>query len=82
MTPIDAARREIMAELDALERRIGSGAPPVAIEIRVEFDRESQMPRSVECHEDRARRILGGSVPTRAERGGHGVAPPRLTVRA
>lgn len=68
MTPLQAARAEVNAEFDALERRIGSATPPEAIEIRVEFDRQSRMPRSVELHEDRRRSILGGAVAQRQRR--------------
>lgn len=70
MTPIDALRREISAELDALERRIGSGPLPVAVEIRVELDRETGMPRAIELHEDRRRHILGGTLGSRSNGAG------------
>jgi hypothetical protein len=69
VTPIEAARAEVNAELDALARRIGSGPAPDAIVIRVELDRESGMPRAVDCQEERRRRVLGGSVVSRRASG-------------
>jgi hypothetical protein len=59
MSPLDAAKDEVRVELDALARRLGSAPAPDAITIRVEFDRESGMPRVVDCQEERRRRILG-----------------------
>jgi hypothetical protein len=68
VTPIEAAEREVQAELKALERRIGSAPVPDAVTIRVEFDRQTQMPRVVECHEERGRRVCGGEVGSRRGR--------------
>lgn len=68
MTPMDAVRREVEIELTALARRIGSGQMPETITVRVETDRETGMPRAVDCHEERRRRILGGSVAARTKR--------------
>lgn len=67
MTPIEAAAKEVHVELQALARRLGSGTVPDAITVRVEFDRDSGMPRVVDCQEERRRRILGpsGSKPAR-----------------
>lgn len=67
MNPIDAAKAEACAELDALARRLGSSPVPDAIVIRVEMDRETGFPRMVDCQEERRRRILGpgGSNPSR-----------------
>lgn len=62
MTPLEAVRREVSAELDALERRIGSGPLPAAILMRVELDSSTGMPRAVECQEERRRHIRGGEV--------------------
>lgn len=64
MTPIDAVKAEVQAELDAMARRLGSSPMPDAVVIRVELDRQTRMPRAVECQEERARRILGGAVAT------------------
>lgn len=58
MTPLDAARREVEIELEALARRLGNERPD-ALTVRIEFDRETGMPRTVECQEERKRRILG-----------------------
>jgi hypothetical protein len=59
VTPLDAVKDEVRAELDALARRLGAAPVPDAIVIRVEFDRETHMPRVVDCQEERRRRILG-----------------------
>lgn len=59
MTPIEAAQHEVKAEFDALARRLGSSCVPEAVVVRVEFDRVTGMPRTVECHEERKRRIAG-----------------------
>jgi hypothetical protein len=65
MTPIEAAQAEVTAELAALARRLGAATVPDAVTIRVEFDRETGLPRAVECQEERKRRILGGAVASR-----------------
>lgn len=67
MTPIEAAEAEVRVELAALARRLGPSTVPDAITVRVEFDRETGMPRIVDCQEERRRRILGpgGSNPSR-----------------
>lgn len=62
MSPIEAVQREVSAELDALGRRLGTSAMPDAVTIRVEIDRQTGMPRTVDCQEERSRRILGGTV--------------------
>lgn len=62
MTPIEAVRREVEIELAALERRLGAKAVPDEVIIRVTLDRKTGMPRTVECHEQRERRILGGAI--------------------
>lgn len=59
MTPIEAAEIEVRAELTALARRLGASTVPDAITVRVEFDRETGMPRTVDCQEERRRRLLG-----------------------
>jgi hypothetical protein len=66
VTPIDAAKAEACAELDALQRRLRPGEVPDVIVIRIETDRQSGMPRAVHCHEERSRRIIGGALPARA----------------
>lgn len=63
MTPTEALEAELVAEARALARRLGAGQMPDAIVIRVELDRETGMPRSVHCEEERKRRVLGGAVP-------------------
>lgn len=66
MTPIQAAKAEACAELDALERRLGSAHVPRAIVIRIEFDdRNAGAVRAVECSEERYRRVHGGALPSR-----------------
>lgn len=67
MTPMDALKREVEIELEALIRRLGTERPD-ALTVRIEFDRETGMPRTVECQEERKRRILGpqSSPPLRA----------------
>jgi hypothetical protein len=65
VTPIDAVRREITAELAALERRIGDGPLPAVVVVRVELDHATGMPRAVECQEERRRHIQGGAVASR-----------------
>jgi hypothetical protein len=62
VTPIQAAQREITAELDALARRLGSSPVPDSLIVRVEFDRQTGMPRCVEVDEQRRRRVLGSRV--------------------
>jgi len=62
VTPIEAVQREVAAELDALGRRIGTATMPDAITVRVELDRQTGLPRAVECQEERGRRVLGGAV--------------------
>jgi hypothetical protein len=62
---MDALRREVALELDALERRIGTGAMPGAIDLRVETDQRTGMPRAVELTPTWRRHILGGSVTSR-----------------
>ena len=62
MSPIEAVQREVAAELDALGRRLGAATMPDAIVLRIEFDRQTGLPRAVECQEERTRRILGGAV--------------------
>lgn len=64
MTPIDAVKAEVCAELDALARRLGSAGAPDAVTIRVELDRASGMPRVVDCQEERRRRIVSAAVAT------------------
>lgn len=61
MTPIDAVKREVEIELDALACRLNSGKMPEAVTIRIEFDRETGMPRTVDYQEERRRRVLGPS---------------------
>lgn len=65
MTPIDAAKREVEIEFESLARRLGSAPVPDAVVVRVEFDRATQMPKIVECQEERGRRIVGGCPPKR-----------------
>lgn len=67
MTPIEAVKREVEIELDALARRLGS-AIPRAVTIRVEFDDRTNTIRAVECIEERRRSILGGTLPTQKRR--------------
>jgi hypothetical protein len=62
MTPIDAVKREVEIELDALARRIGRDAGPDVIVVRIEMNRSTGMPHAVDCHEERRRRIDGGAV--------------------
>lgn len=62
MTPLDAVKREVEIELDAMARRLGAKAVPDEVVIRVRLDRKTGMPRTVECDERRERRILGGAV--------------------
>lgn len=69
MTPIDAAKAEACAELDALGRRLGTSTVPRAVTIRVEFDDRTGAVRAVECQEERRRHVLGGSLPARGTRG-------------
>lgn len=57
MTPIDAIKREVEIELDALARRLGS-AVPRAVTIRVEFDDRTNKIRAVECVEERRRSVI------------------------
>lgn len=61
MTPIEAARREVEIELDALARRLGSSIPR-SITIRVEFDDRNQKIRSVDCVEERRRTVFDGRI--------------------
>ena len=68
VTPVEALEAELCAEARALARRLGAGQMPDAIVIRVELDRETGMPRTVDCQEQRKRRILGGTIPSRAKR--------------
>lgn len=63
MTPFDAAMREITLEMEALRARIGNGRLPESIDIRIELDRQSGMPRAVECRPEWRRHIQGGAVP-------------------
>jgi hypothetical protein len=63
MTPIDAIKREVEIELDALARRIGSSLPR-AVTIRVELDDRNSKIRSVECTEERRRTVLDGRIAT------------------
>jgi hypothetical protein len=65
VSPIDAIKREVEIELDALARRIGRDAVPDVIVVRVEMNRSTGMPHAVDCHEERRRRINGGAVPPR-----------------
>lgn len=65
MTPWDAAMREITIEMEAARNRTGNGPMPEKLMVRIEFDRETGMPRNVEVDESRRRRILGGAVPAR-----------------
>lgn len=67
MTPLEAAEAEVRAELAAVARRLGNGRLDALI-VRIEFDRETGMPRVVDCQEERRRRILGpgGSNPSRS----------------
>lgn len=65
MTPLDVAKREVEIELDALARRIGSTGRLEALTVRIEFDRETGMPRIVDCREERRRRVLGPGGSTR-----------------
>jgi hypothetical protein len=65
VTPIEAATAEMAAELAALGRRLGSGSMPDRIVLVLEMDRETGMPRAVECQEERKRRVLGGAVGAR-----------------
>ncbi len=69
ITPTEALEAELCAEARALARRLGSGQMPDAIVIRVEMDRETGMPRTVDCQEERKRRVLnGGTIASRAKR--------------
>lgn len=61
MTPIEAAKREVEIELDALARRLGSSLPR-AITIRVEFDDRNQKIRSVDCVEERRRTLFESRI--------------------
>jgi hypothetical protein len=63
VTPIEAIRREVDIELDALARRLGP-VTPRAITIRVEFDDRQGKVRSVECVEERRRNVLDGRIAT------------------
>lgn len=63
MTPIEAIKREVEIELDALARRLGSSIPR-AVTIRVEFDDRHSKIRAVECTEERRRNVLDGRIAT------------------
>jgi hypothetical protein len=65
VTPMQAVRREVLAELDALERIVGDGAAPAAIDIRVEIDRQTGMPRATEVTPSWRRHITGGAIASR-----------------
>jgi hypothetical protein len=67
VTPIEAVKREVEIELDALARRVGASIPR-AVTIRVEFDDRNNKIRSVECTEERRRNVLDGTIPVRAKR--------------
>lgn len=76
MSPLDAALKEITLELEALRRRIGNGPMPESISFRVEFDRETGMPRDVRLTDEYHRRIQGGTLASRP----HGVGARREPV--
>lgn len=57
MTPVEAIKREVEIELDALARRIGEATIPRAVTIRIEFDDRTGAMRAVECQEERRRSI-------------------------
>jgi hypothetical protein len=57
MTPVEAIKREVEIELDALARRIGSATIPRTVTIRIEFDDRTGAMRAVECREERRRSI-------------------------
>jgi hypothetical protein len=63
VSPIDAVKREVEIELDALARRLGSSIPR-AVTIRVELDDRKNTIRSVECTEERRRNVLDGRIAT------------------
>jgi hypothetical protein len=65
MTPFDAAMKEITLEMEALRARIGNGRMPEKITICVELDRQTGMPRAVDCRPEWRRHILGGAVASR-----------------
>jgi hypothetical protein len=70
VTPIQAAAREIAAELAALEREEAGGARVLeSVTVEVVFDRETRMPRIVTCLPKRQRRIEGGAIPSRRRAG-------------
>lgn len=73
MTPLEAAEIEVRAELAALARRIGASTMPRSITVRIEFDDATGMPRSVDCQEERRRRILGGAISARVPNGKHAI---------
>lgn len=68
MTPLEALEAELCSEARALARRLVAGQMPDAVTIRVVFNRETGMPRDVEVNEERKRRVLGGTISSRAKR--------------
>lgn len=62
MAPLDALKREILAELDAMSRRLGPNVVPDRLTITVETDHTTRMPRSVTCIPEWRRRVGSGEI--------------------